>query len=90
MVAGWKVTATPTDKLQIARMIRARLHKLGIEKGFSAVFSAEPVRKEAVVLCEEQNKRSNIGTLSYTPAMFGIACASVVIRDLIGEFEYKK
>ena len=48
------------------------------------------MRKEAVVLCEEQNKRSNIGTLSYTPAMFGIACASVVIRDLIGEFEYKK
>jgi tRNA A37 threonylcarbamoyladenosine dehydratase len=79
-----------THHCPLARMIRARLHKLGIEKGFSAVFSAEPVRKEAVVLCEEQNKRSNIGTLSYTPAMFGIACASVVIRDLIGEFEYKK
>ena len=25
MVAGWKVTATPTDKLQIARMIRAKM-----------------------------------------------------------------
>ena len=79
-----------THHCPLARMIRGRLHKLGIEKGFAAVFSAEPVRKEAVVLCEEQNKRSNIGTLSYTPAMFGIACASVVIRDLIGEFEYKK
>ena len=25
MVAGWKVTATPTDKLQIARMIRRKM-----------------------------------------------------------------
>jgi hypothetical protein len=25
MVAGWKVTATPTDQLQIARMIRGKM-----------------------------------------------------------------
>ena len=27
------------------------------------------------------------GTISYIPALFGIGCASVVVRDLIGELE---
>ena len=36
----------------------------------------------AMILCEEQNKKSNVGTISYLPALFGIGCASVVIRDL--------
>ena len=39
-----------------------------------------------MILCEEQNKKSNVGTISYIPAMFGIGCASVVVRDLVGEF----
>jgi tRNA A37 threonylcarbamoyladenosine dehydratase len=38
-----------------------------------------------MVLCEEQNKKSNTGTISYMPALFGISCASVVIRQLIDE-----
>ena len=76
-----------THHCPLARTVRSRLHKLGIDRGFSAVFSAEPVREGAVILCDEQNKRSNLGTISYTPAMFGICCASVVIRDLIGELE---
>ncbi|MBE6507297.1 MAG: tRNA threonylcarbamoyladenosine dehydratase [Methanocorpusculum parvum] len=75
-----------THHCPLARMVRGRLHKLGIESGFTAVFSAEQVRDGATILCDEQNKRSNIGTISYTPAMFGIGCASVVIRDLIGEY----
>ena len=52
-----------------------------------AVFSPEPMREGAMILCEEQNKKSNVGTISYIPALFGIGCASVVIRDLIGELE---
>jgi tRNA A37 threonylcarbamoyladenosine dehydratase len=40
-----------------------------------------------MILCEEQNKKSNVGTISYIPALFGIGCASVVVRDLIGEFK---
>ena len=43
--------------------------------------------KGRMILCEEQNKKSNVGTISYIPALFGIGCASVVIRDLIGELE---
>ena len=67
-------------------MLRKRLHKAGIRSGFTAVFSPEPVREGAVVLCEEQNKKSNMGTISYIPAVFGIGCASVVVRGLVGEF----
>ena len=70
----------------LAHMLRKRLHKIGIKRGFWAVFSPEPVREGAMILCEEQNKKSNVGTISYIPALFGIGCASVVIRDLIGEF----
>ena len=74
-----------TPHCPLAHMLRKRLHKLGIRSGFRAVFSAEPVREGAVVLCEEQNKKSNMGTISYIPALFGIGCASVVIRGLIKE-----
>lgn len=69
----------------LAHMLRKRLHKIGIRSGFMAVFSPEPVREGAMILCEEQNKKSNTGTISYIPALFGIGCASVVIRALIDE-----
>ena len=75
-----------THHCPLAHMLRKRLHKIGIKRGFWAVFSPEPVREGAMILCEEQNKKSNVGTISYIPAMFGIGCASVVVRDLIGEF----
>ena len=75
-----------THHCPLAHMLRKRLHKIGIKRGFWAVFSPEPVREGAMILCEEQNKKSNVGTISYIPAMFGIGCASVVGRDLVGEF----
>ena len=76
-----------THHCPLAHMLRKRLHKIGIRRGFRAVFSPEPMREGAMILCEEQNKKSNVGTISYIPALFGIGCASVVIRDLIGELE---
>lgn len=75
-----------THHCPLAHMLRKRLHKIGIRKGFQAVFSPEPIREGAMILCEEQNKKSNTGTISYLPALFGIGCASVVIRGLIGEY----
>ena len=75
-----------THHCPLAHMLRKRLHKIGIKRGFWAVFSPEPVREGAMILCEEQNKKSNVGTISYIPAMFGIGCASVVVRDLVGEY----
>ncbi len=76
-----------THHCPLAHMLRKRLHKIGIKRGFWAVFSPEPVREGAMILCEEQNKKSNVGTISYIPALFGIGCASVVIRGLIGEWQ---
>lgn len=74
-----------THHCPLAHMLRKRLHKIGIRTGFRAVFSPEPIREGAMIVCEEENKKSNAGTISYLPALFGIGCASVVIRDLIGE-----
>ena len=76
-----------THHCPLAHMLRKRLHKIGIRSGFRAVFAPEPIREGAMILCEEQNKKSNVGTISYIPAAFGIACASVVIRGLIGELD---
>lgn len=69
----------------LAHMLRKRLHKMGIRNGFKVVFSPESVREGSMILCEEANKKSNVGTISYMPAVFGCFCASVVIRGLIGE-----
>lgn len=75
-----------TKNCKLARILRKRLHRLGIRKGFKAVFSPEEVPEESVVLIEgEQNKKSNVGTISYMPPAFGCACASVVIRGLLQE-----
>lgn len=71
-----------THHCPLAHMLRKRLHKLGIRTGFQTVFSAEEPLPGSTVLCEEENKKSMVGTISYMPAAFGIACASVVIRNL--------
>jgi tRNA A37 threonylcarbamoyladenosine dehydratase len=71
---------------KFARIIRKRLHAKGIFKGFKVVFSPEGVDPDMIELTDgELNKRSMVGTISYMPAAFGCACASVVLRDLIGE-----
>jgi tRNA A37 threonylcarbamoyladenosine dehydratase len=69
---------------KLARMLRKRLHKLSVYKGFKVVFSPEEVSDESVILTEdEMNKKSIVGTISYMPAVFGCTCASVVINDLL-------
>lgn len=74
-----------TTDCSLARILRKRLHRLGIREGVTAVYSPETIDKSRVVPAEnEQNKASVVGTISYMPAAFGIMCASVVIRDLLG------
>ena len=67
----------------LARMLRKRLHKDGIRTGLKAVFTSERVSSDSIVLEQSQNKKTNIGTISYMPGIFGMFCASVVIRELI-------
>lgn len=69
---------------RLAHFIRKRLHKRGIHSGFKVVFSPEAVDKERMVMAENvENKKSNVGTISYMPAIFGCFCASVAIRELM-------
>lgn len=74
-----------THHCPLAHMLRKRLHKMDIRTGFWAVFSPEPLREGAMIECDETNKKSNVGTVSYLPAVFGCGCASVAVRGLIGE-----
>lgn len=68
----------------LARILRKRLHRLGIREGFKVVYSAEKVPEHAMKPCEgEPNKKTTIGTISYMPPLFGCMIASVVIRDLL-------
>jgi tRNA threonylcarbamoyladenosine dehydratase len=74
-----------TTDCPLARILRKRLHRLGIREGVTAVYSSEVIdRRKVVPVTGEKNKASIVGTISYMPAVFGIACASVVIRDLAG------
>jgi tRNA threonylcarbamoyladenosine dehydratase len=74
-----------TTDCPLARILRKRLHRLDIREGFTAIYSPETVDKSKIVLSHgERNKASIVGTISYMPAAFGIACASVVIRNLAG------
>ena len=74
-----------SNHCRLAFYIRKRLHRLGVFDGITAVFSPEPVDSAAVTtdMEKEQNKVSNVGTISYMPAAFGIFCASVVINGLL-------
>jgi tRNA threonylcarbamoyladenosine dehydratase len=68
----------------LARILRKRLHRLGVHSGFKVVFSPEPVADEVTMPCEgEPNKKTTVGTISYMPPIFGCFIASVVIRDLV-------
>ena len=90
MGAGAKLDATAvriddisrTRECPLAHALRKRLHRLGIHTGFRAVYSLEKPRRESVVLEESRNKKSQVGTVSYLPAVFGCACAQAALQEL--------
>ena len=92
MGAGAKFDVTKTSitdisksfQCPLAHMVRKRLGKMGIRKGFKAVFSEEIADRSSIVLEAGRNKKSQVGTISYLPASFGCACAQAVITGLLG------
>lgn len=72
-----------TYQCPLAHMLRKRLHKLGIHEGFKAVFSSEIPDKSSVVLEESRNKKSQVGTISYLPTVFGCVCAQAAIDEIL-------
>lgn len=68
----------------LAKQVRKRLKKEGINKGFRCVFSTEIQREDSLKMTDGSNyKKSFYGTISYMPAIFGLYAASEVIRYLI-------
>ncbi len=91
MGAGRKIDPTrikivpieETFKCPLAFDVRKRLNRLGINGGFDAVFSDELITDDKITINPKgSKKRSFIGTVSYMPPIFGLCCASMVIRNL--------
>jgi tRNA A37 threonylcarbamoyladenosine dehydratase len=72
-----------TDICPFAQYVRKRLKAMGVYKGLQVVISTEFPFKESIMRTDGSNfKKSAYGTISYLPAVFGMVCASVVIREL--------
>lgn len=73
-----------TYNCKLAQHIRKKLKKHGIRKGVKVVFSTELPDKDSLLYTDGSNfKKSAYGTMSYLPAAFGGALASVAIQDLM-------
>jgi len=82
MIKVADISETYNDKL--AFYVRKRLRKFNIHQGIKTVFSPEVNVPDSLMFTDGSNyKKSAFGTISYLPAAFGGACASVVIRDIL-------
>jgi tRNA A37 threonylcarbamoyladenosine dehydratase len=84
-----KVRITDVSKsfnCPLAYIVRKRLRYMGIKKGFKVVFSEELPDKDSIVPCEDRNKKSQVGTISYIPAVFGCVCAQAVVQGLMDKW----
>lgn len=84
-VTGVRIADISATKMcPLAHMLRKRLHKLGINSGFLAVYSEETPVRESTVMEESRNKKSQVGSVPYLPAVFGCACAQAVVCGIAG------
>lgn len=69
---------------KLARALRKRLHRRGIKTGFQVVFSPEEVAEDSFIEGENDlgGYRTDVGTISYIPAIFGCFCAASVIKEV--------
>jgi tRNA A37 threonylcarbamoyladenosine dehydratase len=66
-----------------ARLVRKRLHRQGIYRGFKVVYNHGPLYRNSLKLTDGSNfKKSFYGTISFMPALFGLRMAAEVINDL--------
>ena len=82
-----KVTVRDISKTEycpLAKNIRKRLKKVGIDKGIKAVYSAEIPDSKSLKLTDGTNfKKSFYGTNSWMPALFGLHAAETVVKHII-------
>jgi tRNA threonylcarbamoyladenosine dehydratase len=73
-----------TEYCPLAKVIRKRLKKEGINKGLKVVFSPEVPDISSVKMTDGTNyKRSFYGTNSWMPCLFGLHAAETVVKHLI-------
>jgi tRNA A37 threonylcarbamoyladenosine dehydratase len=92
-VDGGQMRVGDLDETRIcplARMVRQRLHRLGIRTGIRCVYSEEPARNTLPHRPEDSGEhfgtgrpRTPIGTVSYMPALFGLRVAQEVLATLL-------
>lgn len=79
-----------THHCPLARMVRRRLHRLGIEGGFTCVFSPEPPQNAitpVVVRPETQTRgrtRTPLGSLAHVTGSFGLRMAGLALDRILG------
>lgn len=79
-----------THNCFLAKQVRKRLKKEGINKGFRCVFSNEIQNEESLKMTDGSNfKKSFYGTISYIPAIFGLYAAAEVVNYLISKLQEK-
>jgi tRNA threonylcarbamoyladenosine dehydratase len=82
-----KVTVKDISKTEfcpLAKNIRRRLKKAGIDKGIKAVYSTEIPDSKSLKLTDGTNfKKSFYGTNSWMPALFGLHAAETVVKYII-------
>lgn len=92
MGAGGKMIASKvvvkdiskTEVCPLAKVVRKRLKKMGVNKGVKAVFSLEKPDDGSVKRTDGSNfKKSFYGTNSYMPGLFGLHAAETVIRYIL-------
>ncbi|MBW8358893.1 MAG: tRNA threonylcarbamoyladenosine dehydratase [Weeksellaceae bacterium] len=73
-----------THNCFLAKQVRKRLKKEGINKGVRCVFSNEIQQEGSLKLTDGTNfKKSFYGTISFIPALFGLYAAAEVINYLL-------
>jgi tRNA A37 threonylcarbamoyladenosine dehydratase len=79
----------------LAKVIRKRLRRQGIERGITVVYSEElPVKLadgafQAPAPEVEGMKRPQ-GTISYLPALIGLNCAAAILRGLLADVPFQR
>lgn len=73
-----------TEVCPLAKNMRKRLKKEGINKGVKAVFSIEHPDATSIKTTDGTNyKKSFYGTNSWMPALFGLHAAETVVKELL-------
>ena len=80
-----KVTdISKTEYCPLAKTVRKRLRKEGVQKGVKVVFSTEAPDESSLKLTDGNNfKKSFFGTNSWIPAVFGLHSAETVVKHLL-------